>query len=406
MFRRLHLPSGAAALIAAAALLAACSDAPPTGTGGEQQLGALFDAKSLRLKQGSTLRLSSRVRAGAAEAPVTFSVVNAGSLQLQGEVATGSGPGAAVVVGRSGDKVDTLIVDVVGHPGDAKLAARRPLSARPFGAAISRGGVVYITRLDAEALAVADADKLTLAAEGIRVGYVPTSVTFDTTGTVAYVANQYSQSIGVVDVRAGVQVAEIPIDGDPFNVYVSWDNSKVYAANNQNSVFVIDRAKARIAEEIEVGSAPNGFAPHPAGGVVYVSSFVGGTVAEVDAATDAVRRSLALGGMPQGMIMSSEGKELYVANESGWLDVIDVAQWRSVARVPLAGGGFGLALSPDEAHLYVSLPNAGRVQIVNIPSRHVIKTLETGGTPRRIAFNYHGGIAVVPNEAGWVDFIK
>jgi YVTN family beta-propeller protein len=65
-----------------------------------------------------------------------------------------------------------------------------------------------------------------------------------------------------------------------------------------------------------------------------------------------------------------------------------------------------MALSPDEAHLYVSIPGAGAVQVVNTASRSIVHTVSVRGRPRRIAFDYHGGTAVVANESGAVDFVR
>jgi hypothetical protein len=36
----------------------------------------------------------------------------------------------------------------------------------------------------------------------------------------------------------------------------------------------------------------------------------------------------------------------------------------------------------------------------------VLRTIATGGTPRRVAFDPTSGIAMVTNENGWVDFVK
>jgi YVTN family beta-propeller protein len=171
-------------------------------------------------------------------------------------------------------------------------------------------------------------------------------------------------------------------------------------------VHVVDLARRVVTDAVAVGYAPNGFAVNPSETKLYVSSFGGGSVAEIDLANDAVLRTFVTGGMPQDVIVSKKGDELYIANESGWIDVYDLATGQRAARIPLAGGGFGMAFSPDEAHLYVSLPSSGLVQVVNIHSRSIIHTIQVGGQPRRIAFTYHGGIAVVANESGKVDYVR
>src|SRR2546425_5767072 len=67
------------------------------------------------------------------------------------------------------------IVDLAAlttHPGGV-VSATQPLGQRPFGTAVSRHGVVYITRLDAESLAGAKLPHTTFS-RGVTVGAIPT----------------------------------------------------------------------------------------------------------------------------------------------------------------------------------------------------------------------------------------
>ena len=103
--------------------------------------------------------------------------------------------------------------------------------------------------------------------------------------------------------------------------------------------------------------------------------------------------------------LSGDGTELYIANEAGWLEVRSIATLARLDSIPLAGPAFGLARSPDDAVLYAGLYTIGRVAVINRATRQVIKTLATGGNPRRIAFTADGRHAVIANLAGWVDVV-
>src|SRR3989449_11553187 len=78
------------------------------------------------------------------------------------------------------------IVDLAAlttHPGGVGLATQ-PLGERPFGVAVSRHGVVYITRLDAESMAGAKLPHTTFS-RGVTVGAIPTDVAFTHDGKTA-----------------------------------------------------------------------------------------------------------------------------------------------------------------------------------------------------------------------------
>jgi YVTN family beta-propeller protein len=65
-----------------------------------------------------------------------------------------------------------------------------------------------------------------------------------------------------------------------------------------------------------------------------------------------------------------------------------------------------MALSPDWRQLYVSSSLGGAVYLLDWKTGATLKTVTTGGTPRRIGFAADGSTAVIANEGGWVDFIE
>jgi len=288
--------------------------------------------------------------------------------------------------------------------GADSLTATIPVSGGTYGIAVAGNGTVYATLAGGSSLV-----RITLSTSSVArtfpVGLFPTGVAFAPSGATAYVTNQGSQSLGVVDVATDSQVATIHVNGDPFVTLPSPDGARVIVAANDDSIFVIDPAARTVKSSLYVGLAPNGLAFNAAGTRLYVSNFLGGTVAEVDPAVPAVLRTFTTGGAPQGLALSGNGTELYVANENGWLDVFDVAAGARLDSVPLAGRAFGLARSPDDAVLYVGLYSTGQVAVINRATRRIIKTLLVNGDPRRIAFTADSRHAVIANAAGWVDVV-
>ncbi|MFI5279115.1 MAG: YncE family protein, partial [Gemmatimonadales bacterium] len=113
-----------------------------------------------------------------------------------------------------------------------------------------------------------------------------------------------------------------------------------------------------------------------------------------------------LGGAPQGIAVSPDGSTLYVANESGDLDVVDIASGNVTAPLNFGAGAFGLALSPDAVQLYATLWTVGSVAVVDRATLTIVKTISTGGIPRRVAFSPDGLTAAVASEGGSVVFIR
>jgi DNA-binding beta-propeller fold protein YncE len=102
--------------------------------------------------------------------------------------------------------------------------------------------------------------------------------------------------------------------------------------------------------------------------------------------------------MPQRLAVAPDGSELYVANEVSGLDVVNVSSG-AVTSISFGTPGYGLGLTPDGTQLYVLLPEAGEVRVLDRVSRGQVKTLFTGGVPRNVAFASDGRALVTNEEA-------
>jgi YVTN family beta-propeller protein len=309
--------------------------------------------------------------------------------------------GVGFVTVRSGGLQTQAAVQV--H--DTSIVARLPLAGAPSGAGISNGGIVYVTLALGQALKRIDVPSHT-AIGTVAVGAVPTRVVFDTAGTTAYVSNQWSQSIGVVDVASNTVTKTIPVTGDPVPVRVSANEQWLYVATNVNQLYKISRATDLPTDSVALPATSHFALLSPHDTLMYVATRDGGTVLEVNVWTWKVSRTFVVGGRTQGMVLSPDGSELYVANETlAQVHVIDLGSGSVTASIPLLGGGFGLTLSANGADLYVTLPASGAVQVLDRSARRVLRTIVVSGTPREVVFHAPSGLAVVPNEAGWVDLL-
>lgn len=241
----------------------------------------------------------------------------------------------------------------------------------------------------------------------ISTGFNPIGLAFAPDGGTAYVTNLFSNDVGVIDVASSQQTETISTgSASPFVVRVSPDGSRLYIATNGNLVFIVETATRQILKTVEVGSAPNAFAVHPDGRMMYVSSFVGGTISEIDMITETVLRTFPVGGTPQDMAVNRRGDRLYVANEQGFMNEINLETGEQLTNIPLPGGGFGLGVTKDDREAYVSIPALGLVQVFDLQQRTLVRAINVGGDPRRIAFSEQGRIGAIANMAGYLTFVR
>jgi len=295
--------------------------------------------------------------------------------------------------------------DAPGRPL-GELAARIGIGGYPFDVAIGRDGVAWLTRLHAAALERLQLQPL--ASTGvIRVGIAPTRVVLAPAGDRAWVTNQFTRDVAVVDLALRRRMGTIAMEGDPLGAALSPDSRTLYVTTNLDRICAcaLTDNGGRILRRAPIPQACTELVVHPAGNRVYVPTWKAGSILELDARSLAVIHRYEVGGQPLGLALSSDGMRLYCGNERGWIDLVHLPT-RKIVRRDFETPVDEVALTPDQAMVYASLRTAGRLAIVDALTLACVGTLEIGGLPRHIAFDRLGRVAIVANESGWVDLVR
>lgn len=309
------------------------------------------------------------------------------------------------------------IADDVTHPA-GRLALTIRLEGRPFGLAVTPSGSAIVSQLDAAKVTMIALDPVD--ATGVQVGNTPTGVAA-IGDRWALVTNQFSGNVSVVNVVTQRETSVIPVPHAPFRVLADREGEMAYATINEGLVMFMDLADRQVKRTVAVAHAPNGLAIH--GDRLYVSSMTG-EIAVIDRMTGAVERTIAIPEMLQDLAIDRAGRHMFVASESDpYIRIVSletatvtdsIHTGESAAPTPggggsglsypIAGGTFGLALSPDETQLYAT--SQANLLIFDVATRSRVLALPLGGNLRRVAFNASGTAAVVTDESGAVHLIK
>lgn len=309
-------------------------------------------------------------------------------------------PGAASFDVTSAS-ANACVANPPGHPGGNIVDS--VASPTPWGVAVRDDGLTYFTEPYNNGVGVTGT--ATRAITGfIPTGPIPTGIAFSPDGATAYVANQFGD-VSIIDVATQAVVGSVAVP-NPLAVHTSPDGTQLFVATGSTAVYVVDLASRQITKVVQVGYAPNGFAVDPGGRILYVSSFLGGSVSEVDMFSGAVLRTFYVGGTPQELATNRRGTHLYVANEAGYMNDIDLTTGQLGQPITLQGGGFGLGVTPDDGQAYITIPNAGVVQVFSLQKGALSSTIKVGGNPRRVAFSQRGHIGAITNLYGYITFVR
>jgi DNA-binding beta-propeller fold protein YncE len=288
------------------------------------------------------------------------------------------------------------------HPTGV-LVERLVLGGSPFDVCFVADGSAVVTCLHAAALGGVSLQPLRQV-WSLTTGAAPTMVVAGS--RLAYVNNQFSEDISIVDLDERRAVGSIPTAGHPLAISLSPDGQVLYVATNRDRVHAIAVRSGREIAAATVDQTCQALRLHPGARHLYVPAWTAGVVLELDASTLAVTRRFETGGIAQDPVFSSDGLMMYVANQAGWLDAFHLPSGRRVGRLHFGTAAVHLALSPDEAVLYASLLFDGRVVEIDRERLCLTRSLPTGGKPRRIAFDRTGRSALIANEAGWIDLVR
>lgn len=289
------------------------------------------------------------------------------------------------------------------HPNGV-VYATPALTGSPYGVAISAGGDVLIAQVAGGVMSRYELPD-TLPSSVLDLGLEPVHVAIDDANGRAYVVNQFAQKLHIVTLNPVQVVDSIPLTNDGFNLAVQPGGQRVYVTTADGRVYVVSTTTRTIIDSLKVGSVANGLAFSASGDLVYISSRDAGTITAFATATDVAVDTIVTTGAPQRLALSRDGATLFAANESYGINVISLRTGTIQPSIPLDGSGYGLAITPDGKQLYATNPGTGKVFIVDVASRQVVDTLAVGGSPRNVAFNRGGTVAVVTDANGRVIFI-
>lgn len=293
-------------------------------------------------------------------------------------------------------------IDAVSHPTLTNIFTT-PVPNGPYGIAISGSGLVYVTEIQSNVVARTALPSTTFG-QPITVGSVPAHVAFNPAGSRGYVTNQTGQSLSVINVATGVEITKVPLSSDGFNLIVSKNGLKVYVTTANGAVHVVRTSSNTIGRTLQLDPVTNGLALDPVRPLVYISSRDGGTVFAINTTTDSIVNVFNTGGMPQRMAVAPDGSELYIANETLGLDIWNLQTGTRTTTVEVPS--YGLGMSPDGAHLYVTGPLVGKITVVDRVTRATVTTISAGGVPRNVAFSANGKTAMITNESGYVTVVR
>jgi DNA-binding beta-propeller fold protein YncE len=147
---------------------------------------------------------------------------------------------------------------------------------------------------------------------------------------------------------------------------------------DNGSVAVIDVAARRLERRVEGLDSPQGVAYLESLDRLVVTTHGDGTIRAYDASTLQAVGAVKLGTHADNIRFDAASGRIYAGYGEGAIAVLDALAFKWLAMVPLGGHPESFAISTQEPRMYVNVPAAGQIAIIDPVAKRQIGSWPTG----------------------------
>jgi YVTN family beta-propeller protein len=290
----------------------------------------------------------------------TLVIVNPESGAILGTVATGQGP-HELVTSEDGNTAFASNYGTGPAPGHTismiDIASRKELRridvapmSRPHGLAMANGKLYFTAEADKKVARYDPAtDKIDWQFE---TGQNATHMVLPTKDArTIFTSNIASNNVSMIQQAADGSWAQtvIPVGKGPEGLDLSPNGREFWTAHSQDGgVSIIDLSSKKVTQTFSVGTKrSNRIKLTPDGRFALISDLEAGELVVIDAASRKEVKRLALGKMPEGILIPPGGARAFVAvNGDNHVAVIDLKTWEVTKKIPTGVGPDGMAWVP------------------------------------------------------------
>lgn len=248
----------------------------------------------------------------------------------------------------------------------------------------------------------------------VPVGLAPQGVAFDSGRGEAIVADSGSDELSVVANATASLVATIPVGATPWAVtfdpsvgdaFVTSELDPQYGGWPANEVVALNGTTGDVLANISVGNWAMAIAYGGDSEVLVADLATGqgtGEITILNDSTDSVVRTYAPGSgeYPVGLAYDSGKNAVFAAIQgaNGGSNEVQVLQdGTATATIPVRSQPQGVAYDPSRGEIFVTLPWAGAVDVINDTHDTIVATVTVGGFPYCAAYANGTGEVYVGN---------
>ena len=218
----------------------------------------------------------------------------------------------------------------------------------------------------------------------LPVGSYPVGIGINPVTNKLYVANQFSNSVTVIDGNTNNIESTIQVDNFPYDLEVNSYNNRIYVTNRgSNTVSVIDGSTNQRLSNINVGESPVGISIDPSENRIYVTNLgKNSSLSIIDGISNKVTGTVELNGIFYGIAVNPLTKTIYLSNiKNHTISVLDGTTKNVINHIPVEYIPTGLNINYKSDLIYVTNYGSNSISVINGKTNKVNSTIEVGQNP-------------------------
>jgi YVTN family beta-propeller protein len=214
-------------------------------------------------------------------------------------------------------------------------------------------------------------------------GRMPHEIAVSPDGRWAAVVAYGGWTIDIFDVRTRARLRTVdlsPNDG-PHGIVWLADGRILATAERSQSLVLVDPARDWAVTAIPTGQrGTHMVAVSPDRRRAYTANIGSGTVSVIDLATRTRLRDIAVGGQPEGIALTTDGRTLWIGDNRGArVQAYDTRSFARLAELPAGQVPIRVAASPDGRWIVVSNAGDGTLTVIDARRRRLARTIAVSG---------------------------
>jgi YVTN family beta-propeller protein len=193
-----------------------------------------------------------------------------------------------------------------------------------------------------------------------------------------YVTAELAKAVDVIDPATRKVIREIPTGAiESHMIVISPDGRRAYTANvAAGSVSVLDLQQRALLTVIPVAKTIQRISISADGQRVFTHDQDTARIAIIDTSTNKVTSWISVPATVYSSSATADGRKLLAASPSGKIFVIDLATRKLEQSFDIPAALGELLITPDGKSAFVSCPQAGTIEVLDIPGQKLLQPIQ------------------------------